>query len=103
MAAVTSEMGKGSRISTMTSPTSSALFREIEGAMGRVSDEAVIGLVADELAQRRLELVSAKGSRNPCCVKAATRELRQAVETLICGCGRNCLVSISQRASLLRR
>ena len=69
----------------MANPTT-ALFDEIADAMESVSDNALPDLVADEIALHRVELTSAMGSRDPRRVKAANRDLRHAVETLICGC-----------------
>lgn len=69
----------------MANPTT-ALFDEIADAMESVSDNALPDLVADEIARHRVDLVSAIGSRDPHRVRVANGELRQAVETLICGC-----------------
>jgi|GEM_PF-3919392 len=61
------------------------LFNEIETAAALASD-AVRESVADVIADRRIELVSAFGSNNPARVFAATSELRRAMERALCGC-----------------
>jgi hypothetical protein len=62
-----------------------SLINEIEAAT-EIANDYVRLSVADVIADRRVELVSALGSNNRTRVLLATFELRRAAERALCGC-----------------